>query len=452
MSPEQASGQKVDHRTDIFTAGVILYAMCTGRKPFRADDTAQLLKQIREVPPTPPRKLAPELSESLERVILKAMAKAPDARFYTSAEFLQAVDRTPEAKRIGRPRTHRGASVLRVALALAVVGLVASGMYTFHDHIERWVQRRTQSTAAASRAEPMAQSAPAPAVGSPKKGEVELVVPQGTPAAAATHGPVVMAHESKVAAPAPSEASPEPDAGGTRPVAPEVAVPEPVAHPDPQGPAPEPVAQSEPTSPIEPPTVAAGLDPTRAKIDALVEAGNLAAAEQSLRSLLQANPRTAWAHLALGDVYLRKLWRADAVKAWEEALRLDPDLRHDKRLGGQLCAALGPKWQGAGAHLLTSRFGDELIPTLERCLATVDDYPRLQLTVHLLERSAGRSHVDRALVALRTLELAPRCDDRRSAVRILARLSDTRAAEVFERLRSDPCLAEAIPTAPSRAH
>ena len=56
MSPEQALGKKTDHRTDIYSAGVILYVLCTGKRPFAADDTTALLRMQIDDPPPPPRR------------------------------------------------------------------------------------------------------------------------------------------------------------------------------------------------------------------------------------------------------------------------------------------------------------------------------------------------------------------------------------------------------------
>jgi len=87
MSPEQARGQELDGRSDLFSVGCLLYEMLTGRKAFRGESiTALLFKIITEEPP-PLRESDPGIPDEFERIILKALSKAPDSRYRNGAEL-----------------------------------------------------------------------------------------------------------------------------------------------------------------------------------------------------------------------------------------------------------------------------------------------------------------------------------------------------------------------------
>jgi len=90
ISPEQAQAEKVDQRSDIYSLGIILYEMVTGRVPYVADTPlAVILKHVTHPLPLP-SSLKPDIPEAIERVILKALAKNPEDRFATVGDFLTA--------------------------------------------------------------------------------------------------------------------------------------------------------------------------------------------------------------------------------------------------------------------------------------------------------------------------------------------------------------------------
>jgi DNA-binding NarL/FixJ family response regulator/tRNA A-37 threonylcarbamoyl transferase component Bud32 len=91
LSPEQAQGLPLTPRTDIYSTGVVLYEMVTGALPFDSDDIGVLLLQQVKKNPQPPSELVPDMPKNLERAILKALAKLPEARFETAGAMAAAL-------------------------------------------------------------------------------------------------------------------------------------------------------------------------------------------------------------------------------------------------------------------------------------------------------------------------------------------------------------------------
>ena len=91
MSPEQGEGQAVNHQSDIYSLGVMAYELLTGRVPFRADTPlAVVLAHVRDPLPLPST-IDPTISQDVERVLLKAMAKTPEERYASAGDFAHAL-------------------------------------------------------------------------------------------------------------------------------------------------------------------------------------------------------------------------------------------------------------------------------------------------------------------------------------------------------------------------
>ena len=134
MSPEQAQGDKLDGRSDLFATGILLYQMLTGQRPFLGDSLVALAVKIAKEEPIPIEKLRPDLPASLRRIVERCLAKAPDRRFQTGEELSDALGRVlaeidENERKKNRPRIIplRVKWAATMALIVAVVmGLTAA--------------------------------------------------------------------------------------------------------------------------------------------------------------------------------------------------------------------------------------------------------------------------------------------------------------------------------------
>src|SRR4029077_16468495 len=93
MAPEQLRGHAGDERSDVYSAGVVLYEMATGKRPFGEASGAQLITAILEAPPSPPRSRNRHVPPGLESVILKALDKNPNRRYQSARELRVDLER-----------------------------------------------------------------------------------------------------------------------------------------------------------------------------------------------------------------------------------------------------------------------------------------------------------------------------------------------------------------------
>jgi len=87
MSPEQSSGGTIDHRTDIFSLGIVLYEMLTGTRLFHGDNLTSVLHNVATFVPPPPSRIKPEVTAVLDLVVMRALAKKPEDRYGSAWEM-----------------------------------------------------------------------------------------------------------------------------------------------------------------------------------------------------------------------------------------------------------------------------------------------------------------------------------------------------------------------------
>ena len=137
MSPEQAQGDRLDGRSDLFSTGILLYQMLSGQRPFLGDSLVALAVKIAREDPIPIESLRRDLPPSLRRIVERCLAKAPDRRFQTGEELsdalgrvLSEIDETARQKNKPRIVPLRFKWAATMALIVAIVMALTSAIVT----------------------------------------------------------------------------------------------------------------------------------------------------------------------------------------------------------------------------------------------------------------------------------------------------------------------------------
>ena len=314
MAPEQARGEEIDHRADVYSAGVMLYQLLCERVPFKADNALGIITKHLMEPPKPPRRVKPTwgIPRSFQRIALKALEKEPDDRYASAQEMSRAIDEAMitlgdlAGTRLGEGAfavdgidddeddepvpTSTSDVIAQVVpgsrnwmyLVAAILVFAAAGIV--------WISRQPE--------EPTG-----PPVASPPEASQD----PGTP-------PVV---------PPTPEATPTPEVSPT----PEVTTPEPsppvVAEPEASPSRRRRARRGEPATPSSPAAAAAPSALERGR--ALMLGGDLPGAIAQFERAARANPRSAQVQKQLGRAYMRSGEVDRGVAAYRTYLRLAPN-------------------------------------------------------------------------------------------------------------------------------
>jgi len=379
MAPEQTRAEPIDARADLYAAGVLLFELLTGTKPFIGEDAYAVIRMQRETPAPRLRTRAEELSEELEQVVEKALAKDRTERFQTAAEFVAALDATPESYqrmssqpsdsgppregRINTPRPKRevtpthsspvvsvsGGSTRSTRLALLgllLVTMVGAFVYFNTRAVDESVtSARLPSGAAPSQAAPSQGSSAAGGQGSDEQGP-----PSEPPELTAAPGAEPPAIAPALDAGELSEDELASDAGAflTSDAADEELVISELEIADHEL---NETTEREAAPLVNAPPVVKSIS----DVHKLIDKKKLDEAMLGIQALRRKTPENPYLPYLLGDLYFSRGWWSDALAKYREAIKLSPGYRRRITIQKNAIEALGSDRSYARARVLLVR-------------------------------------------------------------------------------------------------
>ncbi len=374
LSPEQALGESVDARADLYAAGVILYEMLAGRRPFESDDKVKIISmhlshsppRIRDVNPTV------DVPFALEQVVLQALEKHRENRFASATAFLQALEDSEAAAEPALPM-EMGPTVPRITLDPGSLGAGAEGT--------------------------------PPPVAAPRRlvRAAAVLVALGGLAAVGVVAVRGLSHRPFFA-----------DRDGHRG----------------RG------AASLTANPSEPAPAAPALASQLKKVEAMLEAGNTASARLTLEEQLAQRPQDARVHYMLGRVAFSDNRHGDGLASYRQAITLDAGFRGDPVLLAHVDTALAePRYAQAALDLIIDKIGAPAADLLEKVANEGSDLARRRRAATALHEMGKDDRVDRVSLLMLELKKAPSCEERKDLVEQLRVAGDPRALPALKALR-----------------
>jgi beta-lactam-binding protein with PASTA domain/tRNA A-37 threonylcarbamoyl transferase component Bud32 len=142
LSPEQARGAPVTAASDLYSVGIVLYEMLTGRVPFTGDSPIEIAMKHLNDPPKPPSRIRPEIPDELDAVVLRALAKEPEDRYQSAEEFSEDLTRVEAGLPVAPATTEAATAVLTGGPVTGATEVIQADDSTRVTRVQPYTPRR----------------------------------------------------------------------------------------------------------------------------------------------------------------------------------------------------------------------------------------------------------------------------------------------------------------------